>query len=158
MSARRRQERLRHFVFRSKILLARWQISTPLQLLRRLRHNHQDGVCGPHIAKGQRRRQRQDAGVVSVISDDDDEFVPQSDAIGDGDDDNDDDNDSAPWNNKKGKRKDKGKRKATTPIVEDDAAAFRMPATNGANPKVMLISLKAGALGLNLTVANNVYL
>lgn len=26
------------------------------------------------------------------------------------------------------------------------------------NPKVMLISLKAGALGLNLTVANNVYL
>ena len=29
---------------------------------------------------------------------------------------------------------------------------------NGSNPKVMLISLKAGALGLNLTVANNVYL
>ncbi|TFK26482.1 hypothetical protein FA15DRAFT_667364 [Coprinopsis marcescibilis] len=29
---------------------------------------------------------------------------------------------------------------------------------DNANPKVMLISLKAGALGLNLTVANNVYL
>ncbi|EMD30973.1 hypothetical protein CERSUDRAFT_120235 [Gelatoporia subvermispora B] len=29
---------------------------------------------------------------------------------------------------------------------------------DGPNPKVMLISLKAGALGLNLTVANNVYL
>jgi SWI/SNF-related matrix-associated actin-dependent regulator of chromatin subfamily A3 len=31
-------------------------------------------------------------------------------------------------------------------------------AMNGINPKVMLISLKAGALGLNLTVANNIYL
>jgi SWI/SNF-related matrix-associated actin-dependent regulator of chromatin subfamily A3 len=59
---------------------------------------------------------------------------------------------------KKGKRKNKGKRKATTHMVEDNAAAFRMPANNGVNPKVMLISLKAGALGLNLTVANNVYL
>ena len=29
---------------------------------------------------------------------------------------------------------------------------------DGVNPRVMLISLKAGALGLNLTVANNVYL
>ena len=31
-------------------------------------------------------------------------------------------------------------------------------AISGAIPRVMLISLKAGALGLNLTVANNVYL
>ncbi|CAK5281753.1 unnamed protein product [Mycena citricolor] len=30
--------------------------------------------------------------------------------------------------------------------------------SSGVNPRVMLISLKAGALGLNLTVANNVYL
>jgi SWI/SNF-related matrix-associated actin-dependent regulator of chromatin subfamily A3 len=95
----------------------------------------------------------QDTGVST--SDNDDEFVPQVDAI---DDDDDDDDDSAPWNDKKGKRKNKGKRKATTRMVEDNAAAFRMPANNGVNPKVMLISLKAGALGLNLTVANNVYL
>lgn len=98
----------------------------------------------------------QDAGVVPMISDDDDEFVPQVDAIND--DDDDDDDDSAPWNDKKGKHKDKGKRKATTRMVENNAAASQMPATNGVNPKVMLISLKAGALGLNLTVANNVYL
>lgn len=95
----------------------------------------------------------QDAEAESMISDDDDEFVPQMDAIG-----NDDDDDDAPRNNKTGKRKDKGKRKATTRMADHNATAFRMPATNGVNPKVMLISLKAGALGLNLTVANNVYL
>ena len=96
----------------------------------------------------------QDTGVVSMISDDDDEFVPQVDVIGG------DDDDGAPtWNKTdKGKRKANGKRKATAQTAEDNAAAFRMPTTNGINPKVMLISLKAGALGLNLTVANNVYL
>ena len=46
----------------------------------------------------------------------------------------------------------KGKRKAlggTTPMDTNK---------NSENPKIMLISLKAGALGLNLTVANNVFL
>jgi SWI/SNF-related matrix-associated actin-dependent regulator of chromatin subfamily A3 len=95
--------------------------------------------------------EQEDAGVVSMISDDDDEFVPQVDAFGDDDDD-------VSTRNKAGKRKAKGKRKATAYTVEDNTAAFRTPATNGVNPKVMLISLKAGALGLNLTVANNVYL
>lgn len=42
---------------------------------------------------------------------------------------------------------------------EDDVLTYKSTAVAfGANPKVMLISLKAGALGLNLTVANNVYL
>ncbi|KAH9176256.1 SNF2 family N-terminal domain-containing protein [Lactarius sanguifluus] len=96
----------------------------------------------------------QDAGTM-IVSDDDDIFVPQVDVISD----DDHDHDSAPTWNKKGKRKDKGKRKATAQtLLEDDIAPFRTPATNGVNPKVMLISLKAGALGLNLTVANNVYL
>jgi len=49
-------------------------------------------------------------------------------------------------------RKSKGKGKAVGAIMRIDANA------NGVNPKVMLISLKAGALGLNLTVANNVFL
>ena len=52
--------------------------------------------------------------------------------------------------------KDKGKGKAKAiPAVKQvfDGAAFY-----GENPKVMLISLKAGALGLNLTVANHVFL
>lgn len=52
---------------------------------------------------------------------------------------------------RKSKSKSKGKAKATSTTFEPI-----MPA--GENPKVMLISLKAGALGLNLTVANNVYL
>lgn len=45
----------------------------------------------------------------------------------------------------------KGKGKAKSSLV--DTLKSRAD-----NPKVMLISLKAGALGLNLTVANNVYL
>lgn len=47
----------------------------------------------------------------------------------------------------------KGKGKAKTEMTAYDKilSSFR-------NPQVMLISLKAGALGLNLTVANNVYL
>jgi SWI/SNF-related matrix-associated actin-dependent regulator of chromatin subfamily A3 len=39
--------------------------------------------------------------------------------------------------------------------------AFQAPATAadaGSNPKVMLISLKSGAVGLNLTAASNVFL
>ncbi|KAI9442268.1 SNF2 family N-terminal domain-containing protein [Lactarius indigo] len=71
----------------------------------------------------------------AIIISDDDVFVPQ------------------------GKRKAKGKRRATAQtLLDDDIASFRAPIANGVNPKVMLISLKAGALGLNLTVANNVYL
>jgi len=46
----------------------------------------------------------------------------------------------------KGKGKFKSRKKKPTPSFAQDV------------PKVMLISLKAGALGLNLTVANNVYL
>ena len=50
----------------------------------------------------------------------------------------------------KGKSKKKGKAKATQ--------CFNGAWGDRSNPKVMLISLKAGALGLNLTVANNVFL
>ena len=46
----------------------------------------------------------------------------------------------------------KGKGKATS------RASAYSSMSGGRNPPVMLISLKAGALGLNLTVANNVYL
>ena len=69
----------------------------------------------------------------------------------------DSDDDSAPrqTQSKKGKAKAKGKKKASvsTSTSKFDGAQF-----DGVNPRVMLISLKAGALGLNLTVANNVYL
>ncbi|KAJ7346747.1 SNF2 family N-terminal domain-containing protein [Mycena albidolilacea] len=62
----------------------------------------------------------------------------------------DDDADDTVWSKKKGKAKGKGKQKAKASSYTARSA--------GGNPKVMLISLKAGALGLNLTVANNVYL
>lgn len=47
------------------------------------------------------------------------------------------------------------------PQRQDVIQAFQAPATNaeeGSNSKVMLISLKSGAVGLNLTAASNVFL
>ncbi|KAJ6500012.1 SNF2 family N-terminal domain-containing protein [Mycena vitilis] len=63
----------------------------------------------------------------------------------------DDEDDHTVYSKKKSKGK--GKAKAKT-----SSYATRPTFSAGDNPKVMLISLKAGALGLNLTVANNVYL
>jgi SWI/SNF-related matrix-associated actin-dependent regulator of chromatin subfamily A3 len=83
--------------------------------------------------------------------DDDDGFVPQVDF------DSDDGADGPPTRNKKGKGKGKAKGKSKAAARYDFAPAG-VAAMNGINPKVMLISLKAGALGLNLTVANNIYL
>lgn len=51
------------------------------------------------------------------------------------------------------KSKGKGKAKAKTSVLGTKSSI-----STGSIPKVMLISLKAGSLGLNLTVANNVYL
>lgn len=101
------------------------------------------------------RESHQDAEVTLIDGDGDDDFVPGMDA------DNDDGVGGAPTQSKSGKTKAKGKGKAATrshltPV--EDTAAYRTSITNGVNPKVMLISLKAGALGLNLTVANNIYL
>ncbi|KAF6760296.1 P-loop containing nucleoside triphosphate hydrolase protein [Ephemerocybe angulata] len=42
--------------------------------------------------------------------------------------------------------------------VQDSEQDFEALVSDEENPRVMLISLKAGALGLNLTVANNVFL
>uniref|UniRef100_A0A0W0FH49 Uncharacterized protein n=1 Tax=Moniliophthora roreri TaxID=221103 RepID=A0A0W0FH49_MONRR len=50
----------------------------------------------------------------------------------------------------------KGKGKQKQAFVEDELD--EIATATHENPAVMLISLKAGALGLNLTVANNVYL
>lgn len=59
---------------------------------------------------------------------------------------------------KKGKGKGKGKAKTSNSREAENSRSHSSMPVNGTNPKVMLISLKAGALGLNLTVANNVYL
>ena len=72
------------------------------------------------------------------------------------DDDFEDDISTRVQKSKAKERKIKGKGKAKAiPAVKQvfDGSAFY-----GKNPKVMLISLKAGALGLNLTVANHVFL
>ncbi|KAF8200953.1 SNF2 family N-terminal domain-containing protein [Pholiota molesta] len=57
-----------------------------------------------------------------------------------------------PFSGYEEKRKGKGKSKAVSYSRNSLELGFEE------NPKVMLLSLKAGALGLNLTVANNVYL
>ncbi len=95
----------------------------------------------------------QEADAMLFDNGDDDEFVPQKDA------DSDDGigHDGLPTQNKKGKGKGKAKGKSKA-AARSDFASVGIAPMNGINPKVMLISLKAGALGLNLTVANNIYL
>lgn len=81
-------------------------------------------------------------------------------AMDDGDDDDDfldDDADDSAFSGK-ARQKGKGKTKAKArgrPKKHDNSDDDSLA---DVNPRVMLISLKAGALGLNLTVANNVYL
>jgi SWI/SNF-related matrix-associated actin-dependent regulator of chromatin subfamily A3 len=94
---------------------------------------------------------------IPTNSDDDDDFVLKMDVESD-----DGANGTRPRGKKgKGKGKAKGKSKAggtrSRVASAGDTVVNGLP-SNGVNPKVMLISLKAGALGLNLTVANNIYL
>ncbi|KAF8588628.1 hypothetical protein K439DRAFT_1651796 [Ramaria rubella] len=104
------------------------------------------------------KRSRRSSGRVIMDSDDfnaqDGEFIPdnQSDGVDSFLDDSDDDN---MWTTKKGKGKAVGKSKPKKLKQSSQFEAFDDCINN---PVVMLISLKAGALGLNLTVANNVYL
>jgi SWI/SNF-related matrix-associated actin-dependent regulator of chromatin subfamily A3 len=79
--------------------------------------------------------------------DDDDSMISGDD--GDSNFLDDDDDDTAFSSTQKSKGKGKAKAKATYRTKDF------LP---GENPKVMLLSLKCGSLGLNLTVANNVYL
>lgn len=134
MSAKRRQETIARF-------------SVPI------REDAAPATSATDNARTTRQRKR-----TKTTTPDDEVVVLDDDGDGDfvmsGGEDNDDfigDNDDKP-SKKKRKGKGKGKqREHATPISDD--MIF-----NGTNPTVMLISLKAGALGLNLTVANNVYL
>ncbi|KAH7915183.1 SNF2 family N-terminal domain-containing protein [Hygrophoropsis aurantiaca] len=89
----------------------------------------------------------------TMVADDDSDFVAE--------DDDDDFDEAISTRAKRSKTKAKGKGKANPKAKAASRASkanFDNALSNEENPKVMLISLKAGALGLNLTVANNVYL
>ena len=104
------------------------------------------------ILDGESEDDANDGDFVATQDDDADSFI------------DDDDDDFAKPKKGKGKGKGKGKKKtkgsASLSAVRDSGVyeSFSSSSGNGMIPKVMLISLKAGALGLNLTVANNVYL
>ncbi|KAI0344734.1 hypothetical protein BDW22DRAFT_1354880 [Trametopsis cervina] len=135
MSAKRRQEAIAQF-------------SVPIK---------EDNVTIPTASpptQGRARRTRKkaktfapDSDVIVLDDDSDDDFI-----VSDYEEDDDFIVDDDEPRKKKGKGKSKGKSKAVPTPVYDELLY------DGENPKVMLISLKAGALGLNLTVANNVYL
>ncbi|KAF7967470.1 hypothetical protein HWV62_34115 [Athelia sp. TMB] len=101
-----------------------------------------------------RRAKKQPAFHDNLIDEDDIQDSDFTMPIDDDDDDDflDDEVDNA-FSNKASK---KGKGKAA--VKSRKGATCDDFELDDANPKVMLISLKAGALGLNLTVANNVYL
>ncbi|KAG1816100.1 SNF2 family N-terminal domain-containing protein, partial [Suillus subaureus] len=90
-----------------------------------------------------------------LLEDDDSSFI-----VDDADDDDDDfeeDNSTMAKKGKgKSKPKNKGKGKATYGPRTSRKARFDGSSFGSRIPRVMLISLKAGSLGLNLTVANNV--
>ncbi|KAL1673766.1 SNF2 family N-terminal domain-containing protein [Schizophyllum commune] len=141
MSGKRREEAIRRFSVPIKATDMGAAIPTPTPAAA------PPPASGPSPIKPRRRASRK--AIVDLDSDDieaagDDDFVMN------GDDDGDDDFEDYVAQAIKGK----GKGRAAAPAKA--VASNWLP--GGVNPKVMLISLKAGALGLNLTVANNVYL
>ncbi|KIP02391.1 hypothetical protein PHLGIDRAFT_297330 [Phlebiopsis gigantea 11061_1 CR5-6] len=112
----------------------------------------------PRSTRSRRKSTQTASQVIDLASDNeqDEDFVMNGSGEEDDDFIVDEDEDERPKKGKgKGKAKGKGKTAAKSkPAAKPDHSAL----DNGVNPKVMLISLKAGALGLNLTVANNVYL
>ncbi|KAG2362277.1 SNF2 family N-terminal domain-containing protein [Suillus spraguei] len=107
------------------------------------------------------RRKRASTQTTSVeegvlLDDDDSSFV-----VDDTDDDDDFEEDISTMAKKgkgKSKPKNKGKAKAAYGTSTSQKARFDGSSFGSKIPKVMLISLKAGSLGLNLTVANNIVL
>ncbi|KAG0704509.1 SNF2 family N-terminal domain-containing protein [Suillus ampliporus] len=131
LSARRRQEALEQF-------------SIPLEADNDLAV---DAETPLPPRRGRTSTQTTLVGKDALLEDDDSSFIVD-------DDDDEDISTRAREGKGKSKPKNKGKAKARySPATRFDGSAVR-----GRIPRVMLISLKAGALGLNLTVANNVFL
>ncbi|KAF8829135.1 hypothetical protein HHX47_DHR3000519 [Lentinula edodes] len=104
------------------------------------------------VASRSRRVSRNASYNVDPTEDDDDEDFVMPSADNNYSDD-DEVTAAATW-----KSKGKGKAKRTQGDSENEDHFSFGDTQNQNNPPVMLISLKAGAFGLNLTVANNVYL
>ena len=90
-----------------------------------------------------------DADYSFVEEGDDDDFI-----------DDEDDEEALRRKSKSEKGKGKAKKQARISVAPPSTSTYLDGSAFGTevNPKVMLLSLKAGALGLNLTVANNVFL
>lgn len=148
MSARRRQETIARF-------------SVPIEGGDVPMSSSQAPTSQPEVPassqRSSRRRLRSTQAILDESIDDaqDDDFVMDDNQADDDDFIDDSDDEPSRAASKKGKGKAKGKKKTTAPSRTLTPSNTR---SDEVNPRVMLISLKAGALGLNLTVANNVYL
>ncbi|KAI0035861.1 SNF2 family N-terminal domain-containing protein [Vararia minispora EC-137] len=153
MSSRRRQEALERFC----VPITDEDEATPVP---RAPAPSQASTSGTRTRRKTAPKQVVDDGdgVPAGDGDDDADFGPMPEI--DDDEFIDEDGDSMFMSKGRGRvKKGKGKGKAkTTRFAKSANAATYLDPPEGINPKVMLISLKAGALGLNLTVANNVYL
>lgn len=106
-------------------------------------------------------RRRQTQTQINVVEDDENTTDGNDSDFVAGNDTDDDFEEDISTRVKKGKAKEwkkKGKGKCTVKAIPAMKQVFDGSCFYGVNPKVMLISLKAGALGLNLTVANHVFL
>ncbi|PCH43964.1 hypothetical protein WOLCODRAFT_133049 [Wolfiporia cocos MD-104 SS10] len=172
MSARRRQETIARFSV--PFDGSSPQTAVPLTQTRSQNKAQSDAPSG----RTSRRRTRTASTTIFAEGDialgdgdaQDSDFT-LAEGVGSGDSDFIDDEDvgDEPWKKGKGTaktKKGKGKAKAVTKNkvrVSDELTEVTSYLDGSAfgsevNPRVMLVSLKAGALGLNLTVANNVYL
>lgn len=155
MSAKRRQETIAQFsvpIESDNAALSLSQATAPPP---------SQSTAPPSSQRSRRARPTQSVILDGSIDDDTGgDFVLGDEQEGDDDDFIDDeDDDLCPrraQSKGKGKAKGKGKGRKSNGLVS--APPPSKPTFDGVNPRVMLISLKAGALGLNLTVANNVYL
>ncbi len=155
MSAKRRQETIARFSVPI-------ESDTPAPSLRQATApslNH--STAPPSSQRSRRVRSTTSVTLDGSIDDDADGDFVLGDEQDNVDDDfiDDDDDDLAPRRTQskgKGKAKAKGKGRKSNGSVR--APPPSNPELDGFNPRVMLISLKEGALGLNLTVANNGYL
>ncbi|KAL1942554.1 hypothetical protein VTO73DRAFT_6156 [Trametes versicolor] len=166
MSARRRQETIARF----SVPIKAGEVTTapPLSQVAQLSSSQPSEPVPSQRSTRRRTRSTQSILLDGSLDDDkDDDFIMVDPSSDDDDDDPFIDDENVPPTRTQAAKKGKGKAKGgakgkgkKTARMSDLVPEEFMSAsdTSDVNPRVMLISLKAGALGLNLTVANNVYL